>query len=60
MTPVLRLYSVLKQYPKNEVGIEPLPFDVLKAFEDFFPQENSMLFTALKVNGEFELSLTTQ
>lgn len=52
MTPVVRLNSFMKSYPKSETNEEDLPLIVLKAFEDFVTQELVMLFTALKVNGK--------
>lgn len=43
----------MKTYPKSETSEEDLPWNVLRAFEDFVTQELVMLFTALKVNGEY-------
>lgn len=43
----------MKTYPKNESGEEELPLNILKTFDDFVTQELVMLFTALKINGEY-------
>lgn len=48
----MRLNSVMKTYPKSDRSEEDLPWNVLRAFEDFVTQELVMLFTALRVNGK--------
>ncbi|XP_025836292.1 RUS1 family protein C16orf58 homolog [Agrilus planipennis] len=51
VTPVMRLYIVLKEYTRSVGEYEKnLPFDVLKALNDFVIQEKQMFFTALKIN----------
>ncbi|KAF7288033.1 RUS family member 1 [Rhynchophorus ferrugineus] len=50
-TPITRLFTYMKSYEKFNNNFRNLPHTYLKSFEEFVKHEQSMFFTAIKING---------